>query len=184
MTALATTAELAAWMQTDESALPATAPAVLDMVSAIVRAEARQNFTRGTTTVTMYPDVAETWNRTRLRVWVHLPQRPVISVSAVTDENGSPVDFQLRRDTLTLARDCEWVKVTYTHGYSEVPGDVKAVALSAATRVLTNPLDIRQEAVGSISMTYAAETIGASLSPADKDLLARYRRRAAVIKVG
>lgn len=169
MAALATTAELAAWMQRDEAELPASAPAVLDMVSAIVRAEARQEFTRRTSTVTLYPDCGH----------VTLPQRPVISVDSVEGTDS----WAVRRDRLYVD-PVESVKVTYTHGYSAIPGDVKAVVLSAATRVLTNPLDIRQESVGSVSVTYAAETIGASLSPADKDLLARYRRRAAVVRVG
>lgn len=64
-----------------------------------------------------------------------------------------------------------------------LPGDVLAVVLTAAQRVLSNPGDLRQETVGSISVTYAAETIGASLSVADKDLLARYRRRVAVARL-
>lgn len=169
MPALATVAELAAWMQRDPSELPASAPTVLDMVSAIVRREARQRFTRGQTTVTLYPSCGK----------VALPQRPVVSVDTV---EGADV-WKLRRDTLYVGSVDE-VRVTYTHGYAEIPGDVKAVVLSAATRVLANPLDIRQETAGSLSVTYAAETIGASLSPADKDLLRDYRRRTAVVRVG
>ncbi|WP_369190161.1 hypothetical protein [Streptomyces sp. R08] len=142
---------------------------MLDMVSAIVRREARQLFTRKQTTATLYPSCGK----------VSLPQRPVVSVDAVEGADG----WTLRRDTLYVGNADE-VRVTYTHGYAETPGDVKAVVLSAATRVLTNPLDIRQEAAGSMSVTYAAETIGASLSPADKDLLRDYRRRTAVVLVG
>jgi len=168
MEALATPAELAAWMQVDESELPPSAPSVLDVVSSIVRAEARQGFTRGQSTAILYPDCGQ----------VALPQRPVISV----DDVEGATSWELRRDVLLV--DAPRVRVTWTHGYSEVPGDVKAVVLSAATRVLTNPLDIRQESVGSISMTYASETIGASLSPADRDLLARYRRRVALVRLG
>jgi hypothetical protein len=63
-----------------------------------------------------------------------------------------------------------------------VPGDVVSVVLTAAQRVLGNPRDLRQETVGATSVTYAAETIGASLSQADKDLLGRYRRTAAVVR--
>jgi hypothetical protein len=184
--ALATLEELAAWMQTDVGSLPASASLVLDTASAIVRGEARQHFTRRTTTVTMYPSWVETdtvWG-TR-RAWgVTLPQRPVISVDSVRNSLDAPVGFVLRRDKLTFESLSEAVSVTFTHGYAETPGDVKAVVLSAASRVLNNPSDIRQEAVGSLSVTYAAETIGASLAQADKDLLARYRRRAASVRWG
>lgn len=171
---LATVQELAAWMQVDVSALPASAPLVLSTASAIVRAEARQRFTRGTTTVTLYPS----------RGRVSLPQRPVLSVTGVTVRGQalSPSQWRLRRDTLYV-RGCDEVTVTYTHGYASVPGDVKAVILSAAARVLNNPQDLRQEVAGGLSVTYAAETIGASLAPADRDLLARYRRRASVVSV-
>ncbi|MET9425654.1 hypothetical protein ABZY06_33960 [Streptomyces sp. NPDC006540] len=171
---LATTTELAAWMQVDASALPAGASAVLTMVSAIVRREARQRFTLGTTTVKLYPRDG----------YVTPPQRPVRSVVSVLDADGAPVEYELRRDRLYLARLCTAVSVTYTHGYEETPGDVLAVVLSAAQRVLGNPRDLRQETVGSQSVTYAAETIGASLSQADKDMLRTYRRGAAMVAMG
>lgn len=182
---LATIDELATWMQVDPASLPVSASLALDTASAIIRAEARQHFTRRSTTVTLYPESVTSWGSVaHVRTWVVLPQRPVIEVASVVDDEGAPVAYKLVRDTLTLERVCEAVSVTYTHGYAEVPGDVKAVALSAASRVLNNPADIRQEAVGSLSVTYAAETIGASLAPADKDLLARYRRRASTVRLG
>ncbi|MGW2425059.1 hypothetical protein ACWC0C_38455 [Streptomyces sp. NPDC001709] len=172
--ALATADELAAWMQREPDELPAGAALVLDTASAIVRAEARQRFTRGTTTVALAP---------RERV-VRLPQRPVISVELV--RVGARV---LRPDEYRVWRDELWsplavtrpVVVTYTHGYETVPADVRAIVLTLAGRVLTNPSDLRQESVGSVNVTYAAETIGASLSPIERDQLARYRPRAAVV---
>ena len=173
MTALATTADLALWLQMDESALPAGAPSALEMVSDIVRAEARQSFVRTTTTFTTYA----------LDGYVHLPQRPIVSVDSVTYEGGAQVDWKPFNDRLYVGYQTEPLTVTFTHGYSAVPGDVKAVVLAATARVLGNPHDLRQETVGSVSVTYAAETIGASLSPADKDMLARYRRRIAVTRL-
>ncbi|MFE2409848.1 hypothetical protein ACFXDE_16045 [Kitasatospora sp. NPDC059408] len=171
--ALASAGELAAWMQLTPDALPASAPLVLDTVSAIVRAEARQGFTRRTTTVELLQRDG----------FVTLPQRPVIQIVAV--RSGSVTlderTWHLFRDRLHLPPGTGLVRVTYTHGYNETPGDVKAVVLTAAARVLNNPSDLRQETVGGVSVTYAAETIGASLAPADRDLLARYRRRVAVV---
>lgn len=180
--ALATVSQLESWMQVDPGTLPASASSVLDTASAIVRAEARQSFTRGTSTVTLYPSSTRGIPPQR---YVDLPQRPVVSVASVVQGGKTLVaetDYKLRRDRLYL-NGCEPVSVTFTHGYTETPGDVLAVVLTAAQRVLSNPSDLRQETVGSVSVTYAAETIGVSLSQADKDLLARYRRRVAVVRV-
>ncbi|WP_415956430.1 hypothetical protein [Streptomyces sp. 021-4] len=172
--ALATVDQLGAWMQTEPDELPESAALVLDVASAIVRREARQAFTRGTSSATLHPHGG----------WVVLPQRPVVSVQEVR-AGGQLVPaerWQLVRDRLRLTDDRP-VTVTYTHGYTAVPGDVLAVVLTLAGRVLTNPSDLRQESVGSVSVTYSAETIGASLAPADRDLLARYRKRVAVVSL-
>lgn len=168
---LATVTQLAEWMQVDPGTLPASAGSTLEMVSAIVRAEARQSFTRGTSTVTLFPREG----------WAYLPQRPVVSVASVTSD-GSPItNWELERDRLWIGCGVWAVTVTFTHGYTVVPGDVLAIVLSAASRGLSNPRDYRQRSVGSSSVTYAAETIGVALAPSDRDLLARYRRRTAVV---
>ncbi|MFG2916255.1 hypothetical protein ACGF0D_25615 [Kitasatospora sp. NPDC048298] len=95
-----------------------------------------------------------------------------------------PVDYRLWRDELHVRPGVGPLHVTYTHGYAEVPADVRALVLTLAGRVFTNPRDLRQESVGSVSVTYAAETIGASLAPVERDALARYRRRIAVLPLG
>ncbi|WP_411094325.1 hypothetical protein [Streptomyces sp. 021-3] len=170
--ALATVDQLGAWMQTEPDELPESAALVLDVASAIVRREARQDFTRGTSSALLYPRDG----------WAVLPQRPVVSVEGVRagGQTVHPDRWRLVRDRLRLLDD-QAVTVTYTHGYATVPGDVLAVVLSAAARVLNNPSDLRQESAGSVSVTYSAETIGASLAPADRDLLGRYRKRVAVV---
>ncbi|WP_418956829.1 hypothetical protein [Streptomyces tritici] len=172
--ALATVDQLAAWMQREPAEMPEGAALVLDVASAVVRREARQSFTRGTSSATLHPNGG----------WVVLPQRPVIAVQSVRagGQLVPPDRWQLVRDRLAVFDD-QAVTVTYTHGYASVPGDVLAVVLTLAGRVLTNPSDLRQESVGSVSVTYSAETIGASLAPADRDLLARYRRRVAVVRL-
>lgn len=169
--ALATTEQLAAWMQIPAEDLPASATLALDTVSAIVRAEARNSFVRSTSTVSLWP----------IDGTVTLPQRPVVSVDSV-QRDGADVTATLVRDRLRV-RGCEPVSVTFTYGYAEVPGDVLAIVLSAAQRVISNPQDLRQETVGSISVTYAAETIGAGLAQSDKDTLARYRRAATMVSM-
>lgn len=71
------------------------------------------------------------------------------------------------------------VRVTYSHGYSEIPDDVLDVVLDLATMNLTNPNGLRSETVGGESLTYAAETIGnAKLTRQHKEDLRPYRRTA------
>ncbi|MFD8955694.1 hypothetical protein ACFV0W_01870 [Streptomyces anulatus] len=174
--ALATVDELAAWMQREPAELPEGVALVLDTASAIVRSEARQRFTRGTSTVAL---------SLRDQV-VTLPQRPVVSVELVRAGGRElrPDEFRLWRDELWFVGSYGSAVVTYSHGYAEVPATVRAIVLTLAGRVLTNPSDLRQESVGSVSVTYAAETIGASLAPIERDQLARYRPRAAVVQLG
>ncbi|MFE2977463.1 hypothetical protein [Streptomyces sp. NPDC059258] len=173
---MATLDELAAWMQLDRDALPAGAALMIDTASAIVRTEARQRFTRGTTTVALAP---------REHV-VALPQRPVIGVELVRagGRELGPDEYRVWRDELWLSGTYGSVVVTYSHGYATVPADVRAIVLTLAGRVLTNPSDLRQESVGAVNVTYAAETIGASLAQIERDALARYRPRAAVVQLG
>jgi hypothetical protein len=57
------------------------------------------------------------------------------------------------------------------------PDDIKAVVLAIAGRVVSNPNDIRQETVGSESLTYATETIGVQLTAFETADLKRYRVR-------
>lgn len=64
------------------------------------------------------------------------------------------------------------------------PDDVKAVVLAVASRVVGNPNDIRQETVGSESLTYAAETIGVQLTIAELRDLKRYRVRWRTLEAG
>lgn len=75
------------------------------------------------------------------------------------------------------------VRVTYSHGYDEVPDDIVDVVLDLATMNLSNPNNLRAEEVAiddySRSRTYAAETIGgARLSKSHKEDLRSYRRPA------
>ncbi len=171
---LASLDQLAAWMQQAPEELPGGAALVLDVASRIVRTEARTDFTRRSTTATFYPRDG----------WITLPLRPVVSVEAVTVAGGvvERSGWELVRDRLRVIRT-PWTPalVTYTSGYGTVPGDVLAVVLTLASRVLNNPADLRQESAGGVAVTYAAETIGASLAEAERDQLARYRRRVAVL---
>jgi hypothetical protein len=70
------------------------------------------------------------------------------------------------------------VRVTYSHGYAEVPDDVVDVVLDLAQMNMTNPQGLRSESIDDYSRTFAAETIGGALLTADhKEALRVYRGR-------
>jgi hypothetical protein len=68
------------------------------------------------------------------------------------------------------------VRVTYSHGYAEVPDDIVDVVLDVAAMSLTNPQGLRAESIDDYSRTFAAETIGSGkLDPAHQEALRPYR---------
>lgn len=70
------------------------------------------------------------------------------------------------------------VRVTYSHGYAEVPDDVVDVVLDLAQMSMTNPQGLRSESIDDYSRTFAAETIGgAQLTTEHKEALRVYRGR-------
>ncbi|MFB6873759.1 hypothetical protein [Streptomyces sp. NPDC056323] len=71
------------------------------------------------------------------------------------------------------------VRVTYSHGYTEVPDDILDVVLDLATMNLSNPENLRQVSIDDYQRTFASETIGsASLTNAHKEALRPFRRSA------
>jgi hypothetical protein len=119
-----------------------------------------------------------------------LPQRPVVSVSEAKVNALVLNDWVLSGDRLlrtggwhrlpgtTTYPDPGLVQVTYTHGWDEVPDDVRAVCLDLASATMANPAMLRQETIDDYSRTFASETLGSgSLSEAHKILLGDYRRR-------
>jgi hypothetical protein len=177
---LATAAELNAVAQTTVDAT--AADIALASASAIIRRWTRQTITK------VADDVAT------LRVIdeceLVLPQRPVVSVSQVKVNSLVLQDWVLSGDRLlrtggwrrlpgtTTYPDPGLVEVTYTHGWDEVPDDVRAVCLDLATMSVTNPAGLRSVAIDDYSRTFAAETLGTgTLSAAHREILRDYRRR-------
>jgi hypothetical protein len=71
------------------------------------------------------------------------------------------------------------VRVTYSHGYAEVPDDIVDVVLDLATMNLSNPENLRSVSIDDYSRTFASETIGnARLTSGHKEDLRSYRRAA------
>jgi len=176
----ATAAELAATVQAPVDA--AAAELALASASAVIRKWTRQTITR------VADDVA------RLRVIdcdeLVLPQRPVVSVSEVKVNALVLNDWVLSGDRLLRMGGWRYlpgtssypdpgiVQVTYTHGWDEVPDDVRAVCLDLAASTVSNPGMLRQESIDDYSRTLAAESLGlGALSGTHKEMLGDYRRR-------
>jgi hypothetical protein len=69
------------------------------------------------------------------------------------------------------------VDVVYSHGYSTIPGDIKAVVYGVASRIMYNPSGLRQETVGAISVTYpgiGGEAGTINFSTLEQKVLSKY----------
>ena len=183
----ATAADLAALTQ--RSDIPdATADLALALASATIRSWTKQDITRVENDAVNLRiiDTSE----------LVLPQRPVESVSQVKVNSVVLVDWVLSGDRLlraggwrhlpgtTTYPDPGLVEVIYTHGWSEIPDDVRAVCLDLASMSVTNPTGLRSVAIDDYSRTYATETLGTgTLSAAHKAILSAYRRRIGTVAV-
>jgi hypothetical protein len=64
------------------------------------------------------------------------------------------------------------VTVTYTYGYSEVPRDVRMVALSIASRLIVQGVAV-EESLGDARVKYAVA--GSDLTKNEERILSKYR---------
>lgn len=67
------------------------------------------------------------------------------------------------------------VTVTYSHGWTTIPNDIKGVCLALAARSLTSPDGVNSESVGSYSVSYSRSGGAVSLLEEERKLLDRYR---------
>lgn len=148
----ATPADLAAYLQRDAftGSDLTSAQLALDIASAVVRERTGQDFTVGTDTITLdtYGDED-----------VLLPQLPVTDVALVTTRNRGETattaravntDYEVRGGRLRWVGIGAWpyeVTVTYTHGYAEIPDDVKGATLAVAAEIHANPEGLSQSAL-------------------------------------
>lgn len=99
---------------------------------------------------------------------LRLPQLPVTEVTDVgiryvgEDEVTDYEDWRVTRRG-RLRRYGGWggpdaiVSVVYTHGFEEVPDDVRRCVASIAHRVISNPNDVIGETIGSYEVVYAQQ---------------------------
>lgn len=138
-----------------------------------------------------------------------LPQRPVVSVASVVLDGSEISDWYLDGDAIVRAGSLdvglgildrprygsrgfgceqETLTITYTHGYAETPGRIKAIALEMVARVWVNPGSVIQENEGDTGATYAPYTEpprGLQLTNSElRSLRRRFGRRASSITIG
>jgi hypothetical protein len=126
-----------------------------------------------------------------------LPETPVVAVTSVAEDpagentalagpdDDSPVyewdddGILTRIDGGVWRRRARWYVVTYDHGFADDSDElerIKQVVLRVAARAVVNPEGLTQEGAEGYSASYGADTSRlASLSPADRADLARYR---------
>jgi hypothetical protein len=175
--ALFTMTELASYVQGDVDSYTGTL--AHDAALGAIQAVTGQQIVTATSTDVAVPRLATD------TCVVVLPQAPVQLVSSVTDEDAVAVDYT-HRGGQRLYSTCgfpEWVLVTYTHGYTTVPLVVKAVALSVAARLLSNPEGVTQTMVGDVSAMYASSGTGPALTDRERALLAPFRVRSTMVGV-
>lgn len=168
------------------------AAALLADASTVVRNYCRRDFTMGTTTARYRPRGNK----------VVLPQRPVLSVTSVKAVQAFGTTFMItplvfwswvggyeivlgdatlviNGPTLDYDDTNVWIEVTYSHGFAEVPEDVKSVVANMVVRNLTVPKSglIDMETVGPYTARYSGFTAAGplGLGEADRVILNRYR---------
>lgn len=182
MADLFTLSELASYLQRDLDTSSATL--ARDMAHGIVRDHCRQEITTATVTRRL-PVVYD-----RRGWYVQIPEQNLTAVTTVvvngTTVTTHTVDLLNRQVRLVdgvptddADEDVEdQAVVTYTAGYSTVPGNVKAVALAVAGRIYDNPQGLRSRQVDDYSETRAGDDddlAGVSLLPTEERRLRRYR---------
>lgn len=150
--------------------------ALLRKASGLFRREALQLFTPGESDVRLKVNAGK----------VYLPQRPIVAIESVVDDDGNAVPWTRRQQWLTVKRGSHaFITVAYTHGAATVPDLVRITVAEVVMQVFELATSARQgvtksdEAAGpfSRSETYAAWAVGgkASLSPDDKDIARSFR---------
>lgn len=114
-----------------------------------------------------------------------LPARPVVGTPTVVVDGTvlvHGVDFRVGRDAgiLRRAAGCVWpdeldvVEVTYTHGWTVIPGDVEDAVLEQAEAVYDVEVALQSRSSGAESVTYSASA-AVGVTQRWTDTVERYR---------
>ena len=181
----ATPDELATYLQAS-SVNEEAAQLALDIATAVVVERTGQDFEQGTNTVvTLNPDGED----------IYLPQRPVSAVTSVTTRNRGYAETTTRTvhaDYEVMGSRLRWVglgtwpyevTVTYSHGYADIPADVKGATLAVAAEFYNNPEGLSRSQIDDASDVHE----WAEDSPDERllKLVARkYGRKPLTVRIG
>ncbi|GFH34294.1 hypothetical protein [Streptomyces pacificus] len=200
---LATVADLEAAMQRDSGSLnESQAELALRRASARVRAHTRQDITlvEGETielpggervlTVPQRPLVVDESHPLTV-VELGMPGGVEVTLTENTDYTRLGNELTRGYPWWSPTRTMGWpwqqqpgvwaprVRVTYSHGWSDIPDDIMDIVLDLASMNLANPENLRSISIDDYARTFASETIGnARLTPGHKADLRPYRRPA------
>jgi hypothetical protein len=173
---LATTDDLGALLRREIDEEDASAIAALDTASAFVEAYLGQP-------VELVEDDELILDGSGTRV-ILLPAWPVTEVSSVTVDEEALVegeDFSWSRTGELRSLRGSWpstlrsVEVVYSHGWVTIPTAIVGVVAAVAGRLYDSPLAVRQETMGSYSVTYAASG-GLVIQAAEQMVLDTFKR--------
>ena len=193
MAAFCTEADLEAFLQVAIPDGNASATAAIAAASAAI-----QNFTRQR--IEQVVGDVLTLTVEAHRSVILLPEQPVTAVASVVEDGTTltvGTHYRWTAAGLLVRQSRAWnsgwqeVVVTYTHGYSTIPDDLKAVCIQAAARAYRAGLRSAatagipgiqsEQADGDFSVTFAAENpAGSAAAPplllsSEREMLARYR---------
>ncbi|MFI1723937.1 hypothetical protein [Streptomyces sp. NPDC020489] len=196
---LASEEELKDYLQLSDPLTPGPARLALRLASAAVRRHTRQmiSFVAGETITIMggervlrlpqRPVVVDADNPLTV---VELVDASGLEISAVVDQDFLRYGSELHRGAAwPTSRLQGWprrhpigiwadrVRVTYSHGYAEIPDEIVGIVLDLAAASMSNPRRIRSEASGAVSVTYTVETFGTGSLTADhRSILRDFKR--------
>lgn len=108
---------------------------------------------------------------------LYLPERPADQPSAITWNGQSVQGFTLQGQQLRGLWWSDWwgypLVVTYSHGFTEIPEEIRALTCELVARTLQNPDGYRTEQVGNWQATYALETVGTAVLTKSEIMAAR-----------
>jgi hypothetical protein len=184
--AFANATKLGAYLGQDVD--PGRADVLLDIASDAVRSKTRQRLDYvADETILLTPDEAG--------AFAFLPELPVIAVTAVSQLGRDGAWFDLAPDeydwapsgVLYRTRSQHWhggwtrwtprarsIRVTYSHGYDPIPGDLVAVVLGLAARLYSNPLGMSSVQLGAFHEQSGVRAPGLDFTDTEEEVLRSY----------
>lgn len=164
-----TIADLEAFLQQDLNDYQAEAQAAIDGATAVVRNECRRTFT-----LVEDDEITLHW-----RPNIVLPNPPVQSISSFTVDGVTSEYERDEHGRLVPGLIGDVVTVTYTHGYANIPEDVRLVALRIASRIFKNPMGRISYSNDTLNYQGASDISPRILTGDEKMTLKRYKTQKA-----